>query len=214
MTIVGGQGVWKAYGCSTRKEGGPHACSNSLTVRLSIVEARLLDPIKNDLLSDDEVAEVQRRVALALTAKAKSNDGRIAELRAEIANLTDAVATGALRTSKALAERLSAAEAELDRLSIQKAARKVGVVNFPIQFAERYRRIVASLEIELARDVHKARTLLRQLVGNVISLVPHASGRHLVARIGLNTEGLRQAAGGSEIFMVAGAGFEPATFGL
>jgi 2-hydroxychromene-2-carboxylate isomerase len=86
--------------------------------------------------------------------------------------------------------------------------------SFPTQLADRYRRIVSSLETELTRDVHKARTLLRQLVGNEISVVPHESGKHLVARIGLDTEALLQAAGGSEIFVVAGAGFEPATFGL
>ena len=54
---------------------------------------------------------------------------------------------------------------------------------------------------------------LRQIVGNEIPVIPHESGKHLVARIGLNTEALL-AARGSEIFVVAGAGFEPATFGL
>jgi hypothetical protein len=148
-------------------------------------------------------------VAPTLAAKpaVKSNDNRIAELRAEVGNLTDAIASGALRTSKALAERLSTAEAELDRLSIHKTTRKTNVVSLPIQLADRYRRIVSNLETELTRDVHKARTLLRQLVGNEISVVPHESGKHLVARIGLVTEALLQTAGGSEIFVVAGAGF-------
>ena len=61
--------------------------------------------------------------------------------------------------------------------------------------------------------MHKARTALRQIIGNEIPVLPHASGKHLVARIGLDTEPLL-AASGSEIFVVAGAGFEPATFGL
>jgi hypothetical protein len=162
------------------------------------------------------VAEVQARVAKALATKpaARSDEGRIGELRSEVANLTDAIASGALRTSKALAERLSKAEVELDRLLIHKAARKVNVVRLPMQLADRYRHMVSSLESELSRDVHKARTILRQLVGNEISVVPHESGKHLVARLGLVTESLLQAAGGSEIFVVAGAGFEPATFGL
>ncbi len=76
----------------------------------------------------------------------------------------------------------------------------------PLAIGERYRRLVASLEAELSRDVHKARAALRQIVGNEIPVVPHESGEHLVARLGLETEALL-AAGGSEIFVVAGAGY-------
>jgi len=55
--------------------------------------------------------------------------------------------------------------------------------------------------------VHKARTALRQIVGNEIPVVPHESGKHLVAKIGLDTEAL-MASGASEIFVVAGGRFE------
>jgi hypothetical protein len=65
------------------------------------------------------------------------------------------------------------------------------------RWPERLLRLVATLEIELARDVHKARTILRQLVGNEIPVVPHASGKHLVARIGLDMTELLQAVGAS-----------------
>ena len=59
----------------------------------------------------------------------------------------------------------------------------------PLQLEERLYRLVAKLEVELARDVHKARTILRQLIGHEIQVVPHASGKHLVARIGLDVTG-------------------------
>jgi hypothetical protein len=36
-------------------------------------------------------------------------------------------------------------------------------------------------------------------------VTPHESGKHLVARVGLDLAQLVQASGGSEIFMVAGA---------
>jgi hypothetical protein len=52
--------------------------------------------------------------------------------------------------------------------------------------------------------VHKARTALRQIAGNEIPVVPHESGKHLVAKIGLDTEAL-MASGASEIFVIAGA---------
>ena len=44
-----------------------------------------------------------------------------------------------------------------------------------------------------------------EAVGSEISVVPHETGKHLVARIGLDLAQLVQASGGSEIFMVAGA---------
>jgi hypothetical protein len=59
----------------------------------------------------------------------------------------------------------------------------------------------------LGRDVHKARTALRQVLGDEIPVLPHESGKHLVARIGLDTHAL-VAAGGSEKFVVAGARFD------
>jgi hypothetical protein len=62
------------------------------------------------------------------------------------------------------------------------------------------------VEAELDRDVHKARTALHQIIGGEILVLPHESGKHLVARIGLDTEAL-MASGSSEIFVVAGARF-------
>jgi site-specific DNA recombinase len=208
MVITGGQGKWKSYGCATRKEGGPHACSNGLTAKLPVVEARLLQRIKEDLFTDDVAAEIERRYARALARQPKpvTNGKRIAELRAEIENLTDAIASGALRSSKALAARLAAAEGELERLMAHQQSASGRVVKMPAQIVERFRRMVANLEAWLTRDVHKARTALRQIVGDETPVVPHESGKHLVARLGLETQAL-VAAGGSQIFMVAGAGF-------
>jgi hypothetical protein len=148
---------------------------------------------------------VDRRYARAIADRPKqpTNAKRISELRTEVENLTDAIARGALRTSKALAARLVAAEDEIERLSDEDAARPK-LVKLPTPLGERYRRMVVTLEAELSRDVHKARTALRQIVGDDIPVIPHESGKHLVARIGLDTQAL-VAGGGSEIFVVAGA---------
>jgi site-specific DNA recombinase len=207
MVIIGGQGKWKTYGCATHKDGGEAACSNGLTAKLPIVEARLLRRVKEDLFTPELAAEVERRYARAAARQPKqpANDKRIAELTAEVENLAEAIAGGALRASKALGARLAAAEGELDRLSrAQVASRKL--VRMPLPVGERYQRLVANVEAELGRDVHKARTALRQIIGNEIPVLPHESGKHLVARIGLDTEAL-MASGASEIFVVAGAGF-------
>ncbi len=142
---------------------------------------------------------------LSIAPKPVKSDTRIAELRAEIENLVGAIANGALRSSKALAARLAAAEeSELERLSAQQAARSKVTKTPAGRIGERFRRMVASLDTELGRDVHAARTVLRGIIGDAIPVVPHESGKHLVARIGLDTQSLAAAAG-SEIFVVAGA---------
>ncbi len=69
-------------------------------------------------------------------------------------------------------------------------------------------------EIALGRDVNRARAIIRQLVGEEIRVVPDEAGKHLVAHLPFGSEALLQASGGSQIFVVAGPGFEPGTFGL
>ena len=109
-----------------------------------------------------------------------------------------------MRTSTALGARLAAAESELERLSRDRVvSRKVVRMSVPV--GERFRRLVTNWEAELSRDVHKARTALRQIVGNEIRMVPHESGKHLVARIGLDTEALQAAGSSRMFFVVAGA---------
>jgi hypothetical protein len=107
LVISGGQGKFKSYCCSSYKDGGKAACTNSITVRKSIVQSRLLASIKDDLLTDAVVAEVARRVAqeIAKPAKSPGSTTRITERRAEAGNLTDAIASGLLRASPALGER-------------------------------------------------------------------------------------------------------------
>jgi hypothetical protein len=92
-----------------------------------------------------------------LKPTSESNAPRIHQLRIEVANLTDAIASGTLRGSKAIAERLSAAESELERLTAEPRKRKANVIDLPGQLVDRYRRLVAGLEDELSKDVHRAR---------------------------------------------------------
>jgi hypothetical protein len=47
-----------------------------------------------------------------------------------------------------------------------------------MQLGERYRRLAGNLETELRRDVHKACTALRAIVGDRIPVVPREPGEH------------------------------------
>jgi DNA invertase Pin-like site-specific DNA recombinase len=207
MVIVGGSDVWRAYGCAGHKDGGATVCVNSITVRRDILEARLLAPIKAELLSPAKLEDIQRRVAIKIAGKpnAKDNAPRMKQLRDQIGNLADAIAVGALKASPALAERLTTFEAELAHLNAQTAKSRCRVIDFPTKLAQRFNKLVDGLEQNLAREPHRARAALREICGE-IPVFPHESGSYLVARLGLSDTLLR-AAVGSEMFVVAGAGF-------
>jgi len=81
--------------------------------------------IKRALRSPEIIDEICRRVRAALRKpkiKAPDNAARIAELQSQVENLADAIASGSLRTSPALAARLGAAEAELEELKARQPA--------------------------------------------------------------------------------------------
>src|SRR5216683_995147 len=105
-----------SYGCAARKDRGPDVCIGLLVSRRDL-EARLLSLVREDLLSAEAIAELQRQVAALLerSARAAGRAGAIAkgrrlELEREIAHLVDAVAS--FGPSDALKARLAAAETE------------------------------------------------------------------------------------------------------
>lgn len=214
LVIIGGQNEYRAYGCSGHKDGGDAVCDNGITVRKDILESRLLVPIKTGLLTPERVAAIEQRVnhKNAQRPKLIDNAPRIRELREQIGNMTAAIASGLLKASPALAERLGSAEAELGRLTAQTVKPTARIIDFPARLNAQFNKMVDKLEEHLARDPNRARAALREIVGE-IPVFPHESGKYLVAKLGLSELFLR-AAVGPERSMVAGAGFEPATFGL
>ncbi len=205
------------YACASRIGGGAAACSNDARVNRSIVEAGLLAGIKRDVLRPELLAEIQRRVRKVLAAgeNQPGPEKRIAALRAEIANLTDAIASGVLKASPAIAERLAAAEAELARLSAPRPA-PVPVSAIMPRLADRCRRLVEQLE-SAPLDVERARYAIENLLGGPIIVETTETQIRFANEKGRIEAAFLRAAGLSESQqkdVVAGAGFEPATFGL
>jgi site-specific DNA recombinase len=219
LVVVGGAANY--YGCGSHKLGGRHACGNDLTVKRAVVESRLLEPIKSALLDEEILAEIELRYrkAVATASSAPKTDAvRLAQLRTEVENLTDAIALGALRSSPAIAQRLAKAEAEVAALeAAQRPAPRPqrAVVDLRTRGAARYRRRVRELETALNRDVGRARAIVRELVGGKIPCFPNKEREHLVAHLPTGAEAcFAAAAGGSQIIMVPGIGLEPTTRAL
>lgn len=104
----------RAYGCASWING--KACSNSIYVRRELVETLLLAEIKRDLSSPEIVEHVRKELTRRLrTPRPTVDQRRVKQLTQEIDNLVNAIATGALRNSPALAARLAEAEATLEK---------------------------------------------------------------------------------------------------
>ena len=204
------------YQCSSHVNGG--ACSNRLSVRRGLVEAKVIDAVQADLTDPEFIAEFERtlRRAASKPKTLPNNRERISKLRQEVQNFTDAIAQGLLRRSPSLASQVvaaaEAAEEELRRLEAAAQAPKVRHISPNVREVclGLVRRLQATIKNQ---DPDRARAALMDAIGPQIVLDPDQSGRFLWAEFGLEPTPLRAAVGESEI-MVAGAGFEPATFGL
>ena len=216
-----------SYGCTLNLDGGDAACPNRLRLPRKIAETRLLDAIKGELFSDEArnlfVTETSRLLreyaarAVPDLRRAKS-DAEAADK--EIVNIVNAIKAGIIGPSTKSA--LQAAEAKKAHADAKitaategdaKAAEKVSSM-LP-RALDRYRDLVADLGAVLGRDVDRARTQLKQLLGDIRL---HPAGDGLEAEISADWFGALSLAGADptrlKLLRVAGIGFEPMTFGL
>jgi site-specific DNA recombinase len=137
---------------------------------------------------------------------------RQAAVQSEIGRLVDAVAQ--LGLSAALQARLRAAEAELTEL--ERTLASVPAIEMPTvdEVVAPYRESVLRLQhlLEGEEDRDQVRSLLGQLLGPVVIGVDEQGSWAEMEKPAERL--LLQAAGGGSLGLVAGAGFEPATFGL
>jgi site-specific DNA recombinase len=194
------------YGCAARKDRGASVCSGTLAPRRA-TDARLLSAVRDELESGAAMAQV-REEAIRLTDSngdvERARATRKAALQREIERLADAVAQ--LGLSNALRARLTAAEEQLDELqgAITRAPPTAD------EIVTRYRANLLRLTEALRSDVDRARVALREMLGE-IRIEQRDDGTY--AKLEMEPATLLLAAG-SQLGLVAGAGFEPATFGL
>ena len=209
------------YGCSSHKHGGAAAWQNDYRVKRVLLEEGLLAGIRRELLAPEAIEEFRRRVVKKLADQNHKPDGhsaRLRELEKEVANLADAVAGGVLRSSPALAQRLATAEDELAKLHAASVPREVVKVERLLpRVVDGYLALVADLPKALKRDPARARANIRQLLGGQIRVEVDAKEARFLTQKGRTEAAFLRMAGAGiqpQTTLVAGAGFEPATFGL
>ena len=215
--IVTGSSSRNFYRCGTNHGGGDHACMNDRTVRRDLAEELILEPLHTEVLAPEAVEYTVRQMRkLWIEEQSAPDIDRIPDVQRldrEIRELERLVRSGVLSSAvagaaleKAHRERAAVLRAQ-ERLPASAAAE----VLFQ---AEQIHRETAGRLLELLRkaEVEAARMLLLPLFGGSIPCRPSQFGRYLIAEVGLDL--ITLARGGAMDELVAGAGFEPATFGL
>lgn len=204
----------RLYGCANRKDRGPTVCKG-IHFKRETADKNLLGTLRDELLSPAAQEQLRRQVQAILAERQRScvaegaaAAGRRKQLDGEIQRLVDAIAS--IGTSQALADRLRAAEAERGQLVVSKPrAGSDGPSAGEIE--ERIGKTLANLESALAADVQQARILVAELYGRIEVV---AEGENIYAEYNNAAEKLLLASSGMSLKLVAGAGFEPTTFGL
>jgi site-specific DNA recombinase len=217
------------YGCSASRNKG--TCSNHLTIKRTDLEARVLAGLKDQLLHPDLIAEFVKAYQEEhnrLTAQNSVDEAKtkrdLAQVTRQIDRIIEAIAEGMFHESmKAKMDSLETRKTELEA-DLANADQAAPVLLHP-NLSDVYRNKVANLTEALNDHETKAEaiTIIRSLLES-IRLVPNADGSLDIELIGelagllalgvsQNEQSHPKVACCSRV-LVAGAGFEPATFRL
>ncbi|MBT6218527.1 MAG: recombinase family protein [Rhodospirillaceae bacterium] len=213
------------YGCSTARNKG--TCGNRLAIRRTLIEASVLDGLKERLMHPDCVkefiAEYHREINRAAASHDVDRDRFARELEKterEVSRIIDAIKAGVPG---------SAVKDEMQSLEERQLELQLALDGTPAPFprlhpnlAEVYRKKVENLTDALNEESTKAEAVeaIRELIDEV-RLVPAGDALKIelygelasLLQLGQNKHP-RDMSSGVQITMVAGVGFEPTTFRL
>jgi site-specific DNA recombinase len=201
LIIVSGGGAGARYGCP--QHWNRKACSNKITVRHSSVESDLFRDLQSAVLAPSVVDYLTAKLLKAQQKQtaASHHEKRDRELQFEINRIVSAIAASG--HSQALLDSLQARESERRELSAAKETRKQ-------LSAKEIRTLVSGALTDipklLAKSPQMAKAKLSQHLDKV-RMLPQPDGTYIA-------EGEWDLLGNRGPVMVAGARFEPATFGL
>jgi site-specific DNA recombinase len=217
------------YRCATYTNGGKHACGNALKLNAPVAEQLLLDQIETELLSPEAVeaavaayndeAKRQRR-----ERPAKQPQGAIAaavaKKDAEIEQLKQMIRAGTM-SATVLQPAIEGAERERERLLAQVEVRQdadvAKVARMLPNAVGAYRGMVRQLrdarELLTDGEYLETRALVFEMLGGRVPVKAQNDGSASLT-MNMTLEPILKACGSMSYNLVAGAGFEPATFGL
>ena len=221
------------FGCATARNKGASLCTNMLTVRRDVIEAKILDSLQHRLMEperfkvfmDEFIRELNQQQA-ARSADATSLKAELAGIAKKIDNLVDAIADGA----DALPLNAKIKAMEIRQQEIERQLAVMPTTSHPRlhpNLAEIYRAKVAELRaaLDAPNERHEAMDVIRGLIQELRLIPENGILRfelygELAGILALceakSSKARREDAAGlaEQIKLVAGAGFEPAAFRL
>jgi site-specific DNA recombinase len=215
----------RAYGCSGHTSGGKHLCSNAMRVKREVAESALLANIKNRLLSDELTTYVEKQFRAAIRDLESREDApaielELAGIEQKISKVLDAIES--VGVSDSLATRLQKLEAA--KTGAEQRLQDALIELEPLDaqpdlvpaLVARWCRLAAEIEgvavnpVVEPGELDTARGHLHALLGQV-TLKPKDGVLWAYPNLKPKKPTLKES---RPIILVAGAGFEPATFGL
>jgi len=208
------------YRCSFHVAKGPAVCANGMSIRQDLLEARLLEKFRAGLTADmiGYLVAATNEALRALHGAAPAEISTLIEERQrgerELANLVDFVAKGSV-SSPRLHEEIRTREQRLDELDEQLKRLHRGTVPAPLQIDRTWvEGRLQGLNELLARDPAGARREIQKHVEDLRIAPALEVGPRVVRLTGrAKIDGLLGGEEAVRLQLVAGAGFEPATFG-
>jgi hypothetical protein len=194
------------YGCATRR--GKGTCSNDHTITRQAIEARVLDGLRERMLSAELIAEFVRVFTAELTALQQSGDDdrrrtatRLGEVERRLQGVLRAVENGAWNDS--IQARLNELEQQKRQLLAEQAEAEAppARVHLHPNAAEIYRAKVADLQASLAAPAIRveAAEALRSMIARVVLTPDDDAPDRLRAELHGELATILQAASGVDV---------------
>ena len=219
------------YGCSRHVMTG--SCSNGRSIGRAVIEERVLAGLKDKLMAPEAAAEAMKayveetnRLNRERRASGAADRKELADIEKKIRAMVAVIEDGGY--ARGMMDRMRELEARQDELAERLAAVPAGIPDIHPNITIVYRRKVERLAEALAdpRDRDEAASAIRGLIERIVLTPGEKRGEmHAALHGDLGTilewagaKGGRKVTdiprGGMSVSVVAGAGFEPATFGL
>ena len=215
-------------GCFGARDQG--RCDNHLTIRRDEVEARVLKALQQKLLNQelfaefcDEFTREMNRLRMERRANLSSAKREVERIGARIKKLLNLMLDDEIAVDEGKAE-IKSLDARRKELQAQLGNADEPPPLLHPEMAELYRQKVTTLAqaLEHPETRTEAREALRGLIDAIVMTPAEGALRielkgNLAAMLGATVQSKRSPETGDlslQVSMVAGAGFEPATFGL